>query len=163
MGCRLNWPYSRSWGFTFCFCRESNFDSLVFPFTGEWLYPSKVPSKGSRNSLVWFTGIATANKEMQIDILRRLSNAVRRKSPEKGRINGWFLLHDNASAHRSVSVTDFVANNNVTTQEHPLYSPNLAPADFRLFPRLKSALKRRCCCGATDITKNATKELKRLS
>jgi hypothetical protein len=44
----------------------------------------------------------------------------------------------------------------------PPYSPDLAPADFYLFRRLKSALKRRHFCNATDI-KNATEKLKRLS
>jgi len=39
----------------------------------------------------------------------------------------------------------------------------LAPADFYLLPRLKSALKGRRFCDATDIIKNATEELKRLS
>ena len=57
----------------------------------------------------------------------------------------------------------FLANNNVTTLEHPPYSPDLDPADFYLFPRLKSALKGRRFCDATDIIKNATEELKRLS
>jgi hypothetical protein len=46
-------------------------------------------------------------------------------------------------------------------QHHP-YSPGLAAADFYLFRRLKSALKERRFCDATDI-KNATEELKRLS
>jgi len=41
-----------------------------------------------------------------------------------------FLQHDNAPAHRSVLVTDFLAKKNVTTPEHPSYSPDLAPADF---------------------------------
>jgi hypothetical protein len=54
-------------------------------------------------------------------------------------------------------------NNNVTTLQHPPYSPNLPPADFYLFLRLKSKLKRRHFCDGTDIIKNATKELKRLS
>jgi len=39
----------------------------------------------------------------------------------------------------------------------------LAAADFNLFARLKSAVKWWCSCGATDIIKNATEELKRLS
>jgi transposase len=60
-------------------------------------------------------------------------------------------------------VKDYVAQNNVTTLEHPPYSPDLAAADFCLFSRLKSALKGRRCCDATDIIKNVTEELKRLS
>jgi len=49
------------------------------------------------------------------------------------------------------------------TIEHPPYSPNLALVDFYLFPRLKSALKGRRFCDATDIIKNATDELKKSS
>ena len=62
---------------------------------------------------------------------------------------------DNAPAHRSVLVNDFLANNNVTTLEHPPYPPYLVPGNFLLFPQLKSALKGRHFCDATDI-KNAT-------
>jgi len=71
--------------------------------------------------------------DMYIDIFLRLRDAVRRKHPEKWRINSWFLLNNNAPAHRSVLVTDFRAKNNVITLEHP-HSPNLAPAEFNLFP-----------------------------
>ena len=52
---------------------------------------------------------------MYIDILRCIKNTVRRKRPEKWRTNSWFLLHDNAPAHRSVLVKGLLANNNVTT------------------------------------------------
>ena len=56
---------------------------------------------------------------MYIDILRRLRDAVRRKSPGKWRANRWCLLHDNAPGHRSVSVNDLLAENDVTTLKHP--------------------------------------------
>jgi len=69
--------------------------------------------------LVSFKGIATLNSEMYIDIRRRLRDASEGKRPEKWRINRWFLLHDNAPAHRSVLVKDFLSKNNVTTSEHP--------------------------------------------
>ena len=55
-----------------------------------------------------------------------------RKRPEIWRTNSSFLLHDNAPAHRPV-VVDFLAKNNVTTLQHPLYSPNMAPTDCYLF------------------------------
>jgi hypothetical protein len=51
----------------------------------------------------------------------------------------------------------------VTRLEHHSYSPDLAAADFYLFPRMKSTLKKRRFCDANDIIKNATKELKRLT
>jgi transposase len=91
--------------------------------------------------LAEFTEIATVNEEMCIDIPRRLRDAVRSKRHEKWRINCWFLFHDNAPAHRSVLGKDFSARNKVTTVKHPPYSPHLTPADFYLFPLLKSALK----------------------
>jgi transposase len=56
-----------------------------------------------------------------------------------------------------------LSNNDMTTVGHPPYSPHLAPADFYLFPRLKSPLKGRRCCDVIEIIKNATKELKSLS
>jgi histone-lysine N-methyltransferase SETMAR len=99
---------------------------------------------------------------MYIDNLRRPRDAVRRKRPEIWRANRWFLLHDNAPAHRSCLATRFLAKNNVTTLEHPPYSPDLAPADFYLIPRLKSALEWRRSCDATDMITNAKEKLKML-
>jgi len=69
------------------------------------------------------------------------------KRPENWRINSWIIFH-NASAHRSVVVTDFVAKNYVTTLQHPQYSSELDAADFYLFPGLKSTLKLRRFCDA---------------
>jgi transposase len=100
---------------------------------------------------------------MHLGVLRRLRDAVRRKRPEKWRTISWFLLLDNAPAHRPVLIKDVLAKKNVTTLEHPPYSSGPPPADFYLFSRLKSALKKRHCCDAPHIIKNATEELKRLS
>jgi hypothetical protein len=35
----------------------------------------------------------------------------------------------------------FLANHNITLIDHPLYSPDLAPCDFRLYPKFKSVPK----------------------
>jgi transposase len=67
---------------------------------------------------------------MYIDILRRLINAARKKIPEKQRTSIRFLLHDNAPAHRSVLFKDFLSKKNMTTLNHPPYSPDLAAADL---------------------------------
>jgi len=100
------------------------------------------------------------NKEMYTDIFRRLRDAVKRKRHEKWRTNSSFLLHDNTPAHWLVLVNYFFAKKNMTTLDHPPYSPGLVAADFYLYPRLKSAQKGRRFCGATDIIKNAKGELK---
>jgi hypothetical protein len=59
------------------------------------------------------------NKGVNTDIFRRLRNVVRTKSPPKWRTNSSFLLHNNAPAHWLVLVKNFLAENNVTTLEHP--------------------------------------------
>jgi histone-lysine N-methyltransferase SETMAR len=100
---------------------------------------------------------------MYAGILRHIRDTVRRKYPEKWRNRTWFLLHDNAPGHRSVLVKDFLAKNSVTTLKSPPYYPDLSPTDFYLFPPLKSLLKRRRFCDATDVIKNAKKQLIMLS
>jgi len=92
---------------------------------------------------------------MYIDILRCLRDAVRKKRPEKWRTNSWFLLRDNAPAHRSVLIKNFLAKNNVTTLDLPPYYSDLPPRDFIC------SLNGRHFCDGTDIIKNATEELKR--
>jgi len=134
---------------------------LVLVSDNAYLYA--ITSKSSHYFLVYFTGIAAGGIFLNIDILRRLRDAVRRKRPGKGGPDIWFPLHDYAPAHLSVFVKDFLAKNNVATQEHSPYSPNLYQADFYRFPPFKSALKGRRFGGVTDIIKNATEELKRFS
>jgi hypothetical protein len=41
---------------------------------------------------------------------------------KNGENNSWFLLLENAPAHQSVLIKDFLAKNNVTVMEHPLFS-----------------------------------------
>ena len=74
-----------------------------------------------------------------------------------------FLLHNNATAHRSILVKNFLARNNVTTLEHPRFSPDLAATGFYPFRRLKSVLKERRFYDDTNVIKNAMEGLKRLS
>jgi transposase len=51
------------------------------------------------------------------------------------------LQHDNAPSHSSFLVRDFLAKHVTTVLPQPPYSPDLAPSDFFLFPKLKSELK----------------------
>ena len=72
---------------------------------------------------------------MYIDILCSLGNAARRKCLKKWKTNSWFQPHNNAPEHQMVMVKDFLATSNVTTLEHPPYTPDLASDDFYLFPQ----------------------------
>jgi transposase len=53
------------------------------------------------------------------------------------------LHHDNAPAHASLLIREFFTKHEMTVVPQPPYSPDLAPVDFFMFPKLKSSLKRR--------------------
>ena len=75
-------------------------------------------------------------------VLRRyLMRASARKRPDG--YDGGFILHqDNAPAHASQEVqTTIKIQLEAEILTHPPYSPDLAPCDFALFPKLKGELK----------------------
>jgi len=75
--------------------------------------------------------------------MRRLREAIRKKRPELWNNQSWVLHHDNAPAHMSLLVRDFLAKTSTATMPQPPYSPDLAPCDFFLFPKLKNSMKGR--------------------
>ena len=50
---------------------------------------------------------------------------------------GVFFLHDKAPAHRALATQKKLAYLGLQCLDHPPYSPDLAPLDYHLFPRLK--------------------------
>ena len=68
------------------------------------------------------------------DVLRRLRENVRRKRPQKWQNQKLIIHHDNAPAHRSFKVSQFLAKNNMTVIPHPPYSPDLAAVTFSSSP-----------------------------
>jgi transposase len=75
--------------------------------------------------------------------LKRLKEDIRRKHSDKWQKNNWFLHHDKAPAHTLLVVDQFLTSKNITVMPHPLYSPDLAPCDLFLFPKMKLRLKGR--------------------
>ena len=71
----------------------------------------------------------------------------------------WFLLHDNALSHNATIVKQFLAKRKVTVPDHPPYLPDLAPADYLLFPKVKSHLKGCLFDSIWDIQKAVTSTL----
>jgi hypothetical protein len=51
------------------------------------------------------------------------------------------LHHDNAPAYSTALMQAFLAKHHITQVCQPPCSPDLAPCDFWLFPKLKSLLK----------------------
>ena len=80
-------------------------------------------------------------KQLYQDVLARLRDAVRRKRPELWENQTWMLHHDNAPAHASLLIRSYLAKHQTSVVPHPPCSPDLAPADFFLFPKLKTTLK----------------------
>jgi transposase len=71
----------------------------------------------------------------------------------------WFLLHDNALPHNATIVKQFLAQRKLTVLDHPSYSPDLAPADYFLFRKVKSHSKGRLFDSIPDIQKAVTSTL----
>jgi len=54
------------------------------------------------------------------------------------------MLHrDNEPAHASLLIRNCLAKHHTSVVRHPPYTPDLAPADFFLFPKLRTTLKGR--------------------
>ena len=53
---------------------------------------------------------------------------------------GWLFHWDNAPVHTAKAVKTFLDKKGIKMLDHHPYSPDLAPADFFLFPTLKREL-----------------------
>jgi len=71
----------------------------------------------------------------------------------------WFLLHDNAPSHNATVVKQFLAQRKVTVLDNTPYSPDLAPADYLSFRKVKSHLKGSLFNSILDIQKAVTSTL----
>ena len=85
-----------------------------------------------------------------------------RRTPPHLWSGGWILHHDNASQHAALSVREFLANNSIACLDHPPYTPDLAPSDFWLFPKLKITLKGQRFEDIVDIQQHAKTVLRNI-
>ncbi len=81
----------------------------------------------------------TVNANYIVEALGTFLKILRKKRPQM--VTGDWLFHwDNAPVHTAAKVTDFMAARGIKLIEHLPYSPDLAPADYFLFPRIKREL-----------------------
>ena len=59
------------------------------------------------------------------------------KRPAFFKSGQWHFHQDNAPVHNSILVIDYLTKMGIKTVPHPPYSPDLAPCDFWLFPKLR--------------------------
>jgi len=89
----------------------------------------------------WVPEGQTVNQVYYKEVLTNLHEWVRRRRPEMWKNGSWVLRQDSAPAHNALSVKKFLTKRKITVSEHPPFSPHLAPCDFFLFPKIKSAFK----------------------
>jgi hypothetical protein len=94
-----------------------------------------------------------------LQVPKRLHDAVRRKRPELWQSGEWWLHHDNAPAHKALSVNQFLTKNSMIQLLHQPYSSDLAPYDFCYSPNEKSA-QRKTFCGRGRGEEKTTEALK---
>nr|CAI5830179.1 unnamed protein product [Callosobruchus analis] len=102
----------------------------------------------------------TVNQQFYLDVLKRLREKISRKRADIWRTGDWFFHHDNAPAHTALSIRQFLTKNGMTPIVHPPYSPDLAPCDFFLFPRLKRDMKGKRFATVEEVKQNSLEGLK---
>ena len=70
-------------------------------------------------------------------VLREFRKRYGRKRPALFKSAQWHFHQDNAPVHNSILVTDYLTKMGIKTVPHHPYSPDLAPCDFCLFPKLR--------------------------
>ena len=89
----------------------------------------------------WVPTGHTVNKEYYVEVLKEFQKRFRRKRPALFKSGQWHFHQDNAPVHNSILVTDYLTKMGINTVPHPPYSPDLAPCDFWLIPKLKEKLR----------------------
>ncbi len=93
------------------------------------------------------------DSQTYVKTIAKLKECIRRKRPELWSEKKFILHHDNASPHTSFDTLKKFREWNIDILEHPPYSPDLAPCDFSLFPKLKKEL-----CGRKFPTVKAVQD-----
>ena len=89
----------------------------------------------------WVPNGQTFNKEYYVEVLREFRKRFLGKRLALFKSDQWHFHEDNAPVYNSILVTDYLTKMGIKTVPHPPYSPDLAPCDFCLFPKLKENLR----------------------
>ena len=84
----------------------------------------------------------TINGIYYADLIEKLRIAIKQKRP--GKLSKTVIFHqDNAPSHKSAVAMAAIRKAGFEMLDHPPYSPDLAPSDYHLFPRMKRAISGR--------------------
>ena len=91
--------------------------------------------------MIYMHWVLTVNKESYVEVLREFRKRFSRKRPAPFKSGQWHFYQDNAPVHNSILITDYSTKMGIKTLPRSPYSPDLAPCDFWLFPKLKEKLR----------------------
>ena len=84
----------------------------------------------------WVPTGQTVNKEYYVEVLRDFRKRFLGKRPALFKSGQWHFYQDNTPVNNFILVTDYLTKLGIKTVIPPPYSPDLAPCDFWLFPKL---------------------------
>jgi hypothetical protein len=102
----------------------------------------------------------TVNSKFYEEAIKRSITRVHRDKPEFQESGSWYLLHNNALAHSSGIVSEFLAKRGISVLSHPSCSHDLVLADIFLFSKLKIAMKGTRFKAVSSLQQTMTRELK---
>ena len=102
------------------------------------------------------------NQTVYKDILQNLMRQCVTRGGPFWEAHAWTLHRDDTPDHTALSIGQFFERNIAILEYPPPYSPDLAPCDFFLFPKIKSILKRTHFSDIDSIRMAATTELKKI-
>ena len=85
----------------------------------------------------WIPTGQTDNKEYYVEVLREFRKRFRRKRPALFKSDQWHFHQDTGHVDNSILVTDYLTKMGIKALPQSPYSPDLAPCDFCLFPKLR--------------------------
>ncbi|CAI5658033.1 unnamed protein product [Oreochromis niloticus] len=76
-----------------------------------------------------------------LNVMTRLRKNIEAKRPELWQKGDWLLHHDDTPAHNALKECHYFCYTDTNLILHPQHSPDLAPCDFFLFPKINAKLR----------------------
>ena len=96
--------------------------------------------------------VHTVNKEYYLEVMRQLRITIHQKCTELWKNQSWILHHDNAPAHTSMLVCEFLVENKTVIMPQQPYSPNF-------FPKLRTPMKEERFAVIEEVKEKSKQEL----
>ncbi|GBO15143.1 hypothetical protein AVEN_201436-1 [Araneus ventricosus] len=120
----------------------SSFSQVVTAFSNSSSLPERLPPRNSQlkeKMEIARSNTCTINGNRYFETLSKLRRAIQNR--RRGMLPGGIVfLLENARPHTAAATQELLDQFGWEIFDHPPYSPNLAPSDFHLLPKLKEFL-----------------------